>query len=96
MDDVSSIVDAKFDKNTAYSRISPKTATELKLDSLVKAHEVEISLFGNALIVDLTTLIPDSTYPGDQMIFGRDFFKSTKAKEKFTNIDTNQMNCSLC
>jgi len=78
----------KIDENSAYFRISLKTATELKLDSPVKAHDVEMSLFGNALTVDLCTFIPDSTYAGDQVIFGLDFLESTKAKGKFANIDT--------
>ena len=38
-------------------------------------------------MVDLCTFIPDSTYPGDLVIFGRDFLESTKAKGKFANID---------
>ena len=78
----------KIDESSAYSRISLKTATELKMDSLVKAHNVEMSLFGNALMVDLCTFIPDSTHAGDQVIFGRDFLESTKAKGKIANIYT--------
>ena len=45
----------KIDENSAYSRTLIRTATELKLDCLVKAHDVEMSLFGNALIADLYT-----------------------------------------
>jgi len=55
-----------------------------------------MSLFGNALKVDLYPLIPDSTYPGDQVIFARDFLELTKAKGKFANIDTVIKNIVYC